>query len=226
MRILVVEDEEKVASFIRKGLEQMSYTVETVGTGEEALGLALGARFDAIVLDVMLPGRDGLSVVRELRARGSDVPVLALTARGTLEDRIAGLDSGCDDYLPKPFAFEELLARLRALLRRGGTARMPRLEYAGVTVDPATRAVSRDGKTVELTNKEFALLELLMRRPGQVMTRTTLLENVWGYDFDSTSNVLEVYMNFLRKKLDHGFPRKLLHTVRGVGYVLRAEDSD
>jgi DNA-binding response OmpR family regulator len=226
MRILVVEDEEKVASFIRKGLEQMAYTVEVAGTGEEALGLALATRYDAIVLDVMLPGRDGLSVVRELRARGSDAPVLALTARGTLEDRIAGLDSGCDDYLPKPFAFEELLARLRALLRRGSTSRMPRLEYGGVVVDPATRAVSRDGKAVELTNKEFALLELLMRRPGHVLTRTTLLENVWGYDFDSTSNVLEVYMNFLRKKVDYGFPRKLLHTVRGVGYVLREEESD
>jgi DNA-binding response OmpR family regulator len=224
MRILVVEDEEKVASFIRKGLEQMAYTVEVAGTGEEALGLALTSRFDAIVLDVMLPGRDGLSVVRELRARGSDIPVLALTARGTLEDRIAGLDSGCDDYLPKPFAFEELLARLRALLRRGSTARVPRLEYAGIVLDPATRSVTRDGKAVELTNKEFALLELLMRRPGQVLTRTTLLENVWGYDFDSTSNVLEVYMNFLRKKIDHGFPQKLLHTVRGVGYVLREDE--
>jgi DNA-binding response OmpR family regulator len=223
VRILVVEDEDKVASFIRKGLEQMAYTVETAGTGEEALALALSTRYDAIVLDVMLPGRDGLSVVRELRARGSDAPVLALTARGTLEDRIAGLDSGCDDYLPKPFAFEELLARLRALLRRGGTSRMPRLEYAGIALDPATRSVSRDGKVVELTNKEFALLELLMRRPGQVLTRTTLMESVWGYDFDSTSNVLEVYMNFLRKKVDLGFPRKLLHTVRGVGYVLRDE---
>lgn len=224
MRILVVEDEEKVASFIRKGLEQMSYTVDVAGTGEDALAMALTTRYDALVLDVMLPGRDGLSVVRELRSRGSDVPVLALTARGTLEDRIAGLDSGCDDYLPKPFAFEELLARLRALLRRGGTSRMPRLEYAGVTLDPASRTVSRDSKPVELTNKEFALLELLMRRPGQVLTRTALLESVWGYDFDSTSNVLEVYMNFLRKKIDHGFPRKLLHTVRGVGYVLRDEE--
>jgi DNA-binding response OmpR family regulator len=224
MRILVVEDEEKVASFIRKGLEQMSYTVEVAPTGEEALGMALVTRYDALVLDVMLPGRDGLSVVRELRSRGSDVPVLALTARGTLEDRISGLDSGCDDYLPKPFAFEELLARLRALLRRGGTTRMPRLEYAGLILDPASRSVSRDSKTIELTNKEFALLELMMRRPGQVLTRTTLLESVWGYDFDSTSNVLEVYMNFLRKKVDHGFPRKLLHTVRGVGYVMRDEE--
>jgi DNA-binding response OmpR family regulator len=224
VRILVVEDEEKVASFIRKGLEQMSYMVDSAGTGEDALALALSTPYDAMVLDVMLPGRDGLSVVRELRARGSDLPVLALTARGTLEDRVEGLDSGCDDYLPKPFAFEELLARLRALLRRGGTTRMPRLEYGGLVLDPATRAVSRDGRAIELTNKEFALLELLMRRPGQVVTRTSLLENVWGYDFDSTSNVLEVYMNFLRKKVDHAFPRKLLHTVRGVGYVLREEE--
>jgi DNA-binding response OmpR family regulator len=224
VQILVVEDEEKVASFIRKGLEQMAYTVEVTGNGEEALALALATRFDAIVLDVMLPGRDGLSVVRELRERGSDVPVLALTARGTLADRVAGLDSGCDDYLPKPFAFEELLARLRALLRRGNTPRMPRLEYAGVVVDPATRSVTRDGTSIELTNKEFALLEQLMRRPGQVMTRTALMESVWGYDFDSTSNVLEVYMNFLRKKIDHGFSHRLLHTVRGVGYVLRDEE--
>src|SRR5438067_6017548 len=204
----------------------MSYTVDWAGTGEEALGMALTTRYDALVLDVMLPGRDGLSVVRELRACGSEVPVLALTARGTLEDRIAGLDSGCDDYLPKPFAFQELLARLRALLRRGGASRLPRPEYAGLVVDPASRTASRDGKSIELTNKEFALLELLMRRPGQVLTRTALLENVWGYDFDSTSNVLEVYMNFLRKKVDHGFPTKLLHTVRGVGYVLRDEGGD
>jgi DNA-binding response OmpR family regulator len=226
MRILVVEDEEKVASFIRKGLEQMAYAVDVAGTGVEALTLALSAQYDAILLDLMLPGQDGLSVVRELRAAGSEVPVLALTARGTLEDRIAGLDSGCDDYLPKPFAFEELLARLRALLRRGGASRLPRLEYAGVVVDPSTRTASRDGKPISLTNKEFALLELLMRRPGQVLTRTALLENVWGYDFDSTSNVLEVYMNFLRKKVDQGFPRKLLHTVRGVGYVLRDEEGE
>src|SRR5437667_12661592 len=191
MRILVVEDEEKVASFIRKGLEQMAYTVETAGTGEEALGLALTTRYDAIVLDVMLPGRDGLSVVRELRARGSDAPVLALTARGTLEDRIAGLDSGCDDYLPKPFAFEELLARLRALMRRqAGGGRTPRMEYGGLSLDPVTRAVSRDGRAIELTNKEYALLELLLRHPGNVYTRTAILESVWGYDFDAGSNVL------------------------------------
>jgi heavy metal response regulator len=224
MRILVVEDEEKVASFIRKGLEQSAHTVDMAGNGEEALVLAEVNAYDAIILDLMLPGKDGLQVVRELRARGSAVPVLALTARGTLEDRVRGLDSGCDDYLAKPFAFDELLARLRALLRRSGTSRSPRLEYAGLSLDPATRAVTRDGRPIELTNKEYALLELLMRRPGQIITRNTILESVWGYDFDSTSNVLEVYMNFLRKKIDHGSPRKLLHTVRGVGYVLREEE--
>lgn len=225
MRILVVEDEEKVASFIRKGLEQSAHTVDVAPNGEEALVLAELTAYDAIILDLMLPGKDGLQVVRELRARGSTVPVLALTARGTLEDRVRGLDSGCDDYLPKPFAFDELLARLRALLRRTGLSRSPRMEYAGLTLDPATRTVTRDGRVIELTNKEYALLELLMRRPGQIQTRTAILESLWGYDFDTTSNVLEVYMNFLRKKIDHGFPRKLLHTVRGVGYVLREEEA-
>lgn len=224
MRILVVEDEEKVASFVKKGLEQSSHTVDVVTNGEDALAFAFAAEYDAIVLDIMLPGRDGLSVVQELRARGNAVPVLALTARGTLEDRIHGLDSGCDDYLAKPFAFDELLARLRALLRRQtGGSRMPRLEYAGLVLDPVTRVVSREGRPIELTNKEYALLELLLRHPGQVFTRTAILESVWGYDFDASSNVLEVYMNFLRKKIDQAGNRKLLHTVRGVGYVLREE---
>jgi DNA-binding response OmpR family regulator len=148
---------------------------------------------------------------------------LALTARATLEDRIAGLDSGCDDYLPKPFAFDELLARLRALLRRSSSQRSPKMEYGGIVIDPVKRLVERDGKKIELTNKEYALLEMLMRHPGQVFTRTALMESVWGYDFDNASNVLEVYMNFLRKKVDQGFGKKLLHTVRGVGYVLREE---
>jgi DNA-binding response OmpR family regulator len=225
MRILVVEDEEKVASFIRKGLEQSAHTVDVAPNGEEALTLAEINSYDAIILDMMLPGKDGLQVVREIRARGSVVPVLALTARGTLEDRVRGLDSGCDDYLAKPFAFDELLARLRALLRRTGVSRAPRLEYAGLTLDPATRVVTRDGRAIELTNKEYSLLEMLMRRPGQILTRNAILEGVWGYDFDSTSNVLEVYMNFLRKKIDQGYARKLLHTVRGVGYVLREEEA-
>ncbi|MCS6777889.1 MAG: response regulator transcription factor [Chthonomonadaceae bacterium] len=223
MRVLVVEDEEKVASFVKKGLEQSAYTVDVVDNGEDALACALTNDYDAIVLDIMLPGKDGFSVVRELRERGCTTPVLALTARDSLEDRVQGLDSGCDDYLAKPFHFEEFLARLRALLRRKGTARTPRLEYGGLVLDPITRMVTRDGRPVELTNKEYALLELLLRHPGQVFTRTAILESVWGYDFDAGSNVLEVYMNFLRKKIDHGARRKLLHTVRGVGYVLREE---
>jgi DNA-binding response OmpR family regulator len=224
MRILVVEDEIKVASFLKQGLEQSSYTVDVVHTGEDALNHALVNDYAAIVLDIMLPGRDGLSVVRELRTRKVGVPVLALTARNALEDRVHGLDSGCDDYLPKPFAFDELLARLRALLRRQTSeGRMPRLEFSGLTIDPATRAVQRDGRTIELTNKEYALLELLLRHPAQVFTRTAILESVWGYDFDAGSNVLEVYMNFLRKKIDANGAKKLLHTVRGVGYVLREE---
>lgn len=224
MRILLVEDEEKVASFIRKGLEQSSYTVDVAHTGEAAIDNAAVNEYSAIILDLMLPDRDGLSVVREIRGRGSAVPVLALTARGTLEDRIEGLDSGCDDYLPKPFAFDELLARLRALLRRQSTSsRNPRLEFRGLTLDPVTRAVSRNKRAIELTNKEYALLDLLLRHPGHVFTRTSILESVWGYDFDASSNVLEVYMNFLRKKIDQPGEPKLLHTVRGVGYVLREE---
>ncbi len=224
MRILVVEDEEKVASFIRKGLEQSSYTVDVAPNAEDALAYAAAGEYDAIVLDIMLPGRDGLSVVRELRERGSTIPVLALTARSALEDRVQGLDSGCDDYLAKPFAFDELLARLRAILRRQpGAGRLLRLEYAGLALDPVKREVVRAGKILDLTNKEYALLELLLRNPGRVLTRTAIMENVWGYDFDASSNVLEVYMNLLRKKVDQiGMP-KLLHTVRGVGYVLREE---
>jgi len=224
MRILVVEDEIKVASFLKQGLEQSSYTVDVVHNGEDALDYALVNDYAAIVLDIMLPGRDGLSVVRELRTRKVSSPVLALTARNALEDRVHGLDSGCDDYLPKPFAFDELLARLRALLRRQtNESRLPRLEFSGLSIDPATRAVQRDGRTIELTNKEYALLELLLRHPAQVFTRTAILESVWGYDFDAGSNVLEVYMNFLRKKIDINGAKKLLHTVRGVGYVLREE---
>ena len=224
MRILVVEDEEKVASFVRKGLEQSSYTVDVAASGEDALDYAAVNEYAAIVMDMMLPGRDGMSVVRELRNQGNVTPILALTARSALEDRVQGLDSGCDDYLAKPFAFDELLARLRALLRRQtGATRLPRLEFAGLTLDPVTRAVARDGRPIVLTNKEYALLELLLRHPGQVFTRTTILESVWGYDFDTGSNVLEVYMNFLRKKVDQKSTRRLLHTVRGVGYVLREE---
>jgi DNA-binding response OmpR family regulator len=223
MRILVIEDEEKVASFIKKGLEQSAYTVDWAPTGEDGLELARVNEYQAVVLDLMLPGKDGLTVVREMRARGLTSPVLALTARNTLEDRVAGLDSGCDDYLPKPFAFDELLARLRALLRRSSGQKTPQLEFCGIVIDPVTRRVTREGKPIELTNKEYALLAMLIRHPGQVFTRTAIMESVWGYDFDNSSNVLEVYMNFLRKKIDTNYTKKLLHTVRGVGYVLRED---
>src|SRR4051794_29124713 len=201
MRILVIEDELKVASFIKKGLEQSAYTVDWAENGEDGLEFARSNDYQAIILDIMLPGKDGLQVVRELRQRGVTTPVMALTARTGLEDRVAGLDSGCDDYLPKPFAFDELLARLRALVRRSGTQQSLQMQYAGLVVDPVTRKVTRDGKPIDLTNKEYALLEMLIRNPGQVFTRISIMENVWGYDFDNASNVLEVYMNFLRKKI-------------------------
>jgi DNA-binding response OmpR family regulator len=176
-----------------------------------------------VIMDVMLPDMSGLDVVRELRKRKLEVPILALTARGELDDRIVGLDAGCDDYMPKPFAFGELLARIRALLRRATTVRLPILTYRDLTLDPSTRTVTRGGSRIELTNKEYALLEYLMRFPEQTLTRSVLLEAVWGYDFETQSNVLEVYMNFLRRKIDAKFEKKLLHTVRGVGYVLKEE---
>lgn len=227
MRILIVEDEEKVASFLRKGLEQSSYTVDVVNNGIDGLEFALANEYAAILLDIMIPGQDGIAVLRGLREKGNQTPVLALTARSALEDRIQGLDAGCDDYLAKPFSFDELLARLRALLRRRAALnpRGAQLEFAGLVLDPVTRRVTRDGRPIELTNKEYALLEMLLRRPGQVFTRTALLESIWGYDFDAESNVLEVYMNFLRKKVDKNATTKLLHTVRGVGYVLREESA-
>lgn len=225
MRILVVEDEEKVAAFIKKGLEQSGYTVDHAPTGEEALQqVAAHEDYATVVLDMMLPGMSGLDVVREIRRQKNDVPVVALTARGELEDRVAGLEAGCDDYLPKPFAFQELLARIRALQRRATTVRVPTLTYADLTLDPTSRVATRGSRKIELTNKEYALLEYMMRFPEQTLTRAKLLEEVWGYDFETPSNVLEVYMNFLRKKIDAKNDRKLLQTVRGVGYVLKAEE--
>jgi DNA-binding response OmpR family regulator len=223
VRILVVEDEEKVAAFIQRGLEQSDYVVEVARTGEEALERLAQATYDTVILDLMLPGIGGLEVVRELRRRKVEVPVLALTARSELEDRIEGLNAGCDDYLPKPFAFGELLARVRALQRRATAVQLPRLTYRDLSLDPATRTVVRGDKVIELTNKEYALLEYLMRHRERVLTREELLENIWGYDFETPSNVLEVYMNFLRRKIDARFEPKLLHTVRGVGYVMREE---
>lgn len=223
MRILLVEDDRKVASFIRRGLAEEGYAVDVASDGETGLAMGLDRLHDVIILDVMLPGKPGFQVVRELRQAKVSTPVLLLTAREAVEDKVQGLDAGADDYLTKPFAFAELLARVRALLRRGTAARPPVLRVADLTLDPATRTVSRGGEAIPLTNREFALLEYLMRGAGRVLTRTMIAEHVWDYSFDSTTNVIDVYVNYLRKKVDAGRERKLIHTVRGVGYVLKAD---
>jgi heavy metal response regulator len=223
MRILLVEDDRKVASFIRRGLEEEGYAVDLASDGETGLAMALDRLHDVIVLDVMLPGKPGFQVVRELRQAKVATPVLLLTARDAVEDKVQGLDAGADDYLTKPFAFAELLARVRALLRRGKEARAPVLQVADLTLDPATRTVKRAGEAISMTNREFALLEYFLRNPGRVLTRTMIAEHVWDYSFDTATNVIDVYVNYLRKKIDAGRERKLLHTVRGVGYVLKAD---
>ena len=220
MRILIVEDEIKMARAIRRGLEQEGHTVDVASEGEEALSLATEYEFDAMILDVMLPGLDGFSLCRAIRVAGRWSPVLMLTAMDAVEDRVRGLDVGADDYLIKPFAFEELLARLRALIRRGPAERPTILEAGGVTLDPAAHRVTRSGRSVELSAREFALLEFLMRHPGDVVTRTRILEHVWDYNYDGFSNVVDVYVGYLRKKLEVPFGRPLIRTVRGVGYVL------
>jgi len=221
MRILVVEDEKKVASFIRRGLEAEHYTVDVAHDGIAGLDRALATDYDLVVLDVMLPGRSGLDVVRELRSRGRAVPILLLTARAEVSDKVAGLDVGADDYLTKPFEFAELLARVRALLRRGAPAAPPTLSVADLTLDPATRTVTRAGRSIDLSPREFALLEFFMRNRGRVLSRALIAQHVWGIDFDTFTNVIDVYVNYLRRKIDAGCEPKLLQTVRGVGYVLK-----
>ena len=223
MRILVVEDEKKVASFIRRGLEEEGYAVDAAEDGETGLAMALDGVHDLILLDVHLPGRNGFDVLRELRDRKATVPVLLLTVRATIEDKVLGLDSGADDYLTKPFAFQELLARVRALLRRRGEERSAVLQVADLTLDPARRVAHRGGEAIELTSKEYALLDYFMRNPGRVLTRTMIAEHVWDYDFDSMTNVIDVYVNYLRRKIDRDREPKLIHTVRGSGYVMKAE---
>jgi heavy metal response regulator len=222
MRILLVEDDAKVASFIRKGLEEEQYQVDLAGDGEEALHLAPSGDYDLLILDIMLPKRDGMSVLTELRRLNCDTPVLMLTAKDAVEDRVAGLNAGCDDYLPKPFAFAELLARTRALLRRRAGERSILLRASDLLLDPIAHRVTRSGKLIELTSREYALLQYFLQHPNQVLTRTMIVEQVWGYDFDNFSNVVDVYVNYLRNKIDREFEPKLIHTVRGVGYVLKA----
>src|SRR4030042_1564720 len=222
MRILVVEDERRIADFIRKGLSEHGYAVDVAGDGEEALDWAEVAEFDVIVLDVMLPLRDGIDVCRELRRRGVQTSVLMLTARDAVEDRVRGLDSGADDYLVKPFAFAELLARLRALGRRERSVSGTRLEVGELVLDTTTREVFRQGRAMGLTSKEYALLEYLMRHPNQVLTRTMIAEHVWNYDFDNATNVIDVHIRNLRRKMEDTFSDKLIHTVRGAGYRISA----
>src|SRR5436190_17843750 len=224
VRALVVEDELRMASLIRRGLVGEGFAADVTDRGEEALWMAQAHEYDAVVLDVMLPDLDGFEVCRRLRAAGVWAPVLMLTARDSVDDRVAGLDSGADDYLLKPFAFAELLARLRALARRGETGRPPVLTVGGLRLDPATREVTRDAIPIELSAKEFALLETFMRRPGEVLSRLHLLEHVWDFAYENRSNVIDVYVRRLRRKIDEPFERTTLETVRGVGYRLRADD--
>ncbi len=222
MRLLVVEDEARIASFIRRGLEEERHAVDVAPDGDDAVHLATLNDYDVILLDVLLPRKNGLAVCRELRARNVSAPILMLTAKDSVEDRVAGLRIGADDYLTKPFAFDELLARIDALVRRQSLDRSPVLRVADLTLDPLTHEVRRADRPIELTNKEYALLAFLMRRPGQVLTRTQIAEQIWDMDFDNESNVIDVYIRYLRKKIDADGARPLIHTVRGAGYTMKA----
>ena len=222
MRVLVAEDDQVIADFVSQGLREAGYAVDVAATGTDALRKALDGSYDAAVIDVMLPELDGLSVIEQLRAKRKQTPVLILSARHTVDDRVKGLQAGGDDYLTKPFAFAELLARLQALLRRAGGATEPtRLVVGDLTLDLLSRKVERSGKIIELRPREFALLEYLMRHPGRVLSKTMILSHVWGYSFDPGTNVVDVLVSRLRDQVDEGFDRKMIHTVRGAGYVLK-----
>ena len=223
MRILVVEDEKKIAGFIQRGLKECGFVVDVVHRGDEALEIILDNHFDAVVLDIMLPGRDGLSVLRILRQRANSVPVLILTARGEISEKVEGLDLGADDYLAKPFSIDELTARVRALTRRNSGENLVRYRVQDLILDLATRVARRGARRIDLTTREFSLLECLMRAPGRVFTRTQLCQHVWEYHFDPESNLVDVYIKRLRRKIDDGETTKLIQTVRGAGY--RIEDA-
>jgi two-component system OmpR family response regulator len=221
MRALVVEDEVKLARLLRRGLHEEGYAVDVASTGQDGVWLGLEQDFDVILLDVMLPDLDGFEVCRRLREGERWSPILMLTARDGVQDRVAGLDAGADDYLTKPFSFDELLARMRALVRRGPHERPTRLAAGDLSLDPATRRVARGDAVVELTPKEFALLELFLRHPGEALSRTRILEHVWDFAYEGDSNVVDVYVRYLREKVDRPFGRRSIETVRGVGYRLR-----
>jgi two-component system OmpR family response regulator len=223
VRVLVVEDEVKMAGLLRRGLSEEGYAVDVAATGEDGLARVRATEYDAVVLDVMLPGMNGLETCRRLREGGVWTPVLVLTARDAVEDRVAGLDTGADDYLTKPFSFAELLARLRALVRRGAVERPSVLRVGDLELDPAARRVRRADTEIPLSSKEFALLETLMRRSGEVLSRFQLLEHAWDYAYENRSNVVDVYIRYLREKVDRPFGRRSIETVRGAGYRLRAD---
>jgi DNA-binding response OmpR family regulator len=224
MRILVVEDERKLASFIRRALAEDGHAVDLCYDGEEGANLAINEAYDAIVLDLQLPGRDGISILRELRSRKMGTAVIVLTARDGVKDRVRGLDAGADDYIVKPFALEELRARVRAILRRGKGHAATTLEFSDLVMDLVQRRVSRAGRDVSLTQKEFAFLEYFLRNPRRVLTRSSVAEHVWERDFDPDSNVVDVFVNVLRKKLEAEKEPRLIHTVRGAGYILKEGD--
>jgi len=221
MRVLIVEDEKRTASFLRKALQAERYVVDALHDGNDALAACARTPFDVVVLDVMLPGRDGLSVVRQMRARGIKTPVLLVTARSALSEKVEGLDAGADDYLPKPFALDELLARVRALSRRNVESHGLLLQVGDLTLDTLTREVRRGGRPIDLAPREYLLLDFLMRSTGRISSRMSIVEKVWDYDFDPGTNLVDVYIMRLREKIDAGFEPKLLHTVRGLGYTLK-----
>lgn len=221
MRVLVVEDEKKTATFIRRALLSEGLAVDAVHRGDDGLSLASSTAYDALVLDIMLPGRDGLSVLKELRRRHNRVPVLLVSARGEVTERIDGLNAGADDYLPKPYALGELVARVRALMRRTGENKAVSLQLGDLLVDTITREVHRAGQKIDLTSREYALLEYLLRSPGRVCGRRQILEQVWDYDFDPGTNLVDVYVRRVREKIDAGHTQPLLHTVRGIGYMMK-----
>ena len=221
MRILVVEDEKKVAGFIKKGLEEETYAVDVAHNGEDGLHLGLEGQYDLIILDIMLPKMDGLEILSQLRDQGRDDPILLLTAKDAVDDKVTGLNKGADDYLTKPFAFSELLARARVLLRRGKAEVKTILQISDLTLDLVSHKVNRGGDEIELTGKEYSLLEYFIRNQEKVLTRTMIAEHVWDYNFDTFTNVIDVYINHLRKKIDKDRQSKLLHTLRGVGYIMK-----
>jgi len=223
MRILVVEDEKKIADFIKRGLKEEGYAVDVAYDGEEGLFKVNTNEYDLVLLDLMLPKIDGLSLCKKLKASKVNTPVIMLTAKDSVKDKVVGLDSGADDYLTKPFAFEELLARIRAILRKHDSQAPTKLTIADLEIDLLTHKVTRASKDIELTTKEYSLLEYLMRNKGVIVTRTMISEHVWDIDFDTFTNVIDVYINYLRNKIDSGFDDKLIHTVRGRGYILKEE---